>query len=485
MTDNTLLRYRRYEHEKRTKEIFEDLRALYRPQGDPGIFVKVEKINYSNTETEMAESVVLSVFSEKIYEYDRETILAERDDLSVRNYRPFFATIIVPTEDREKLGFFLEMTGRWLPAELMPENSDAPGNPREGVFMATLVCSASPFQVYRHKIRITAGRGPFHFKGKDINDLINADYDPAIMNSCIANVTDIDDELDRAWNPSGYDYIDAYNVGHGNADYIVGGSKRILFDIGYQYKQFPSSTNPSQSLFPKAARSFAMIQPSLVIISHWDLDHFIGCVYVSDDVFKVKWIATTLPEATAKDFSINAFRLAAFLKATHKLMLVDRHDAGGFFGNTDLSADRYLLLKMGCCKKPETRNITKKNSEGLFIEIYNREKVEVLLAGDVSYNSMWGSMFDSEELRFLHVPHHCSKMKLDRLTNSKWDKGDNHAVISTDRAGAGYNEDGKHRSELTGKFGANVHYTCGALSRSVDEIRAVRMRKDGSVQERL
>ena len=67
-----------------------------------------------------------------------------------------------------------------------------------------------------------------------------------------------------------------------------------------------------------------MIQPSLVIISHWDMDHFIGCVYASDDVFKVKWIATTLPEATAKDFSINAFRLATFLKATHKLMLVDK-----------------------------------------------------------------------------------------------------------------------------------------------------------------
>ena len=484
MTDDTAL-YWRDEHKKRTKEIFDGLRTVNRPKGDPGIFVKVEKINYSDTENETAESVVLSVFSEKIYEYDIETVLAERDDLSVRNYRPFFATIIVPTENREKLGFFLEMTGRWMPAVLMSENPDTPENPREGVFKATLVCSASPFKIYARTIRITAGRGPFYFNGKDINDLIRDDYDPAIMNSCIASWDDINAELDNAWNPSGYDYIDAYNVGHGNADYIVGGSKRILYDIGYQYRHFPTSTNPSKALFPKAAGSFAFMKPGLVIISHWDLDHFIGCAYASDDVFKVKWIATTLPDVTDKDFSINAFRLAAFLKATRKLMLVDRK-RGVFLGYTDLSRKHILTVKMGCCHKPETSNITGKNREGLFIEIYNERKhVEVLLAGDVSYNSMWGSMFDSEELRFLHVPHHCSKMKTDRLINSKWDKGDNHAVISTNRIGAKYDEDGDHRRELNGKFKANVHYTSGALSRKADEIRAVRMCKDGSVQERV
>lgn len=494
MTDGIALRYRRDEHEKRTKEIFEDLRNETRSSDDPEFFVRVEQINYSNREDGSAESVELSVFSKKIHDYDKETTLADRNDftirnnLTLRNYRPFFVSIIVPIVDKRNLGFFLEMGYRWFPANIDSRRSEIPGDERRNVFDATLVCSASPFQMDRLKIRIMTGMGPFYFNGVDINDLIKADYDEKLLNSCVASATDIEAELDAAWRHSGYDYIDIYNVGHGNADYIVGGSKRILYDIGYQYRKVPSLTKP---LFPKATGSFARLKPGLVVISHWDSDHFMGCVYASDDVFDVNWIAPTLTSAADKSFSLNAFRLAAFLKAIGKLMLIDRASGCGTFYNTDIYADHVLVLKMGESSKPETRNITVRNREGLFIEIYGkehgREYVETVLAGDVPYNSMFGSLFSSPKLRFMHVPHHCSEMILDKLKTSMWTNDFSHAIISTDKdkTGTSYNENAAHRRELGKKFGTHVHYTIGDLSRNIDEIRAVRLRKDGSVQERV
>jgi hypothetical protein len=210
-------------------------------------------------------------------------------------------------------------------------------------------------------------------------------------------------------------------------------------------------------------------------------------VYASDDIFDVKWIATTLPDATDREFSINAFRLAAFLSATHKLMLIDRRKAGVLCSSTGHPADYYLMLKMGSCKERETSNISKKNREGLFIEIYNKKGVEVVLGGDVSYNSMWRPLFKSKELRFMHVPHHCSKMKLDRLISATWPCDSKHAVISAgrDETGTTYDHYSPHKKELDIKFGKNVHYTSGDLSRNPDELRAVRLCKDGSVKERI
>ena len=469
----------RVDHAARTEAIFKDLRLRQRPDDDPWIFVRVEQINYSNVEVGVAESVELSVFSKKIYEYDKETILAERDDLSIKNYRPFFVSILIPIDDKKKLLFFTELRDRWMPAVIDLRDKEIPGDERRNVFDATLVCSASPFQIDRFRLRIVTGMGPFLFNGKDINDLVKKDYDASIMNNCVADDDDIESELNAAWSPSGYDYIDIYNVGHGNADYIVGGRRRILYDIGYQYRKLPSLT---ASLFPKATRSFAALRPSLVIISHWDSDHFMGCVYLDDAAFDVKWIAPTLTSASDKTFSLNSFRLAAFLKATGKLMLIDRTKI--VFYNTDISADNWLLLKMGISHKPETRNITTRNREGLFIEIYENKCVETLLAGDVPYNSLWGSAFTSAGFHFMHVPHHCSEMILDQLAASTWSGNNRHAVISTDRAGTGYNENAGHRQELDNKFGKNVHYTIGDLSRTPDDIRALRLCRGGSVLER-
>ena len=298
--------------------------------------------------------------------------------------------------------------------------------------------------------------------------MTKTDYNVNQFNNCLVTTKNIIAELSYAWSNKGYKFIDIYNVGHGNADYIVcHDNKRILYDIGAPYKVY------SLKSYPKAKQAFSQLKPNLVIISHWDADHYMGCGYASDDVFDVTWIAPQLVKG--RDNSINLFRLAAYLMATDKLMLVDIKNAGKLVASSG-TKDNAIKLLMGSCTAPETQNITKKNREGLYIELGEKDDKISVLAGDVSYNSMDSSIF-SKPLAFLHVPHHCSKMNTTRLQNSMWGE---EAVISTN-----FNDplgdpdvDAFHQKELIRKFN-NIHYT----SEQKGSLRSIQLHKGGQVKK--
>lgn len=119
-----------------------------------------------------------------------------------------------------------------------------------------------------------------------ILDTINRTYAPSLFvctDSC-----DIETILNNAWANNFPNIIDIYNVGHGNADYIKGKEKRILYDIGCNYRTTPTCCSPE---FPRAAQALRQVKPCCVILSHWDLDHIIGCAYAEPEVFRVPWIA--------------------------------------------------------------------------------------------------------------------------------------------------------------------------------------------------
>ncbi len=289
-----------------------------------------------------------------------------------------------------------------------------------------------------------------------------------------------------AWKNTICNYIDIYNVGKGNADYIVGNNHIILYDIGYQYPV----PNEIDNHFPKATTEFAELKPDLVIISHWDSDHYIGCLYASNDIFKVNWIAPTLTSDSDKHFSLNAFRLAAYLKALNKLVLVNRAKAGRFNVSVKGRYDN-IFLRMGSSLKDN--DITDINREGLYIEISKAGDWGSVLMGDVPYKCAVDSIFKMKHLKLLHVPHHCSKMELEKLIRSSWGGNDGHAVITTRKWSAktkpkkksSYDEGNDHRKTLRKKFGKNVHYTIGSSRRkNVNDIKALRIYRGGNLIER-
>lgn len=489
---------KRIEHNKRVRKIFKDLVHYHSSRNDSIIFgsddqindysnnsimfVRADQINYcSNSENGEPEYVVeLSVLTTMIYEYDQETILIDgKQSISNSNYRPYFVSVIIRISNKnffKNKDFFEKLESRWLPATLHEDMDKTDNEKLENrrthatfhkektyyCFEAFLVCSASPFKIYKRKITIKNGKGTYYFKGIDINVLTANDYDPNNFKNCLST-TKIKQELDNAWSSGGYKYIDIYNVGHGNADYIVGDNKRILYDIG---------SSLSVKRFPKAHDAFSKLKPNLVIISHWDTDHYIGCVYASDDVFNVNWIAPQLIKGNG-EFSINSFRLAAYLNALNKLMLIDRNNSGSF--EVSSGTNNRITLRMGNTVNPETTNITKKNRQGLYLELLENNKKISVLAGDVSYNSMDSSIF-SKELTHLHVPHHCSEMNLDPLNNSRWGK---NAVISSNLSNGKYEDNQNHKTELTRKFQQVLH-----TSEINNDICSIRLNKNGTATMR-
>lgn len=479
-------KYNRKEHKVRVQAIFKELFRNYRALDDSGLFVRADKIIRDTDRKDCPPGYIVefSVLTRKIYDYDKETILryepkrptdnsgqiekSKGDNykdkgISIENYRPFFVSLTIRISEQE-LNRFKDLKNRWLKAELHKKL-------KPGDYSANLICSASPFRRSRKGIKILDDIGSFFFDSKDINNLTKADYDVNKFNNCSAKTNDIEIELDKAWSTEGYKHIDIYNVGHGNADYIVcHDKKKILYDIGVHYPGY------SLKSFQKAADAFKQLKPNLVIISHWDADHYMGCVYANDDVFNVKWIAPFQFTEANDDISINLFRLAAYLMVTDKLMLVDIKNAGKLVASSGTKDNAIKLLMGSCtsCPDKETKNISKKNREGLYIELGEKDDKISVLAGDVSYNSMDNSIF-SKQLIFLHVPHHCSEMKTHRLQNSMWGE---EAVISTNCKDSLGNPDvnASHQKELSRKFN-NIHYT----SEQKGSLRSIQLHKGGKV----
>ena len=477
-------KYNRKEHKVRVQMIFKELVSNYSALDKSGLFVRADRIirDTDSKDCQPRYIVEFSVLTKKISDYDKETILRyepksptensgliekskgenyKDKGISIENYRPFFVFLTISISEQE-LDKFEALKNRWLKAEFHK-------NTRPGDYSANLICSASPFRRSRKGIKILDDKGPFFLDGKNINDLTKDDYDVNKFNICSDLLNNVKKELDNAWSAKGYEYIDIYNVGHGNADYIVcRDEKSILYDIG--------ATHPGYSLksYPKAAHAFNQLKPNLVIISHWDADHYMGCVYASDYVFDAKWVAPFQFTEANESISINLFRLAAYLSATGKLILIDTNNAGKLVASSGIN-DNAIKLRMGSCTALETQNITKKNRKGLYIELGEKDDKISVLAGDVSYNSMDGSIF-SKQLTFLHVPHHGSKMILSRLLNCQWGKS---AVIST-KYELGITEvNSSHERVLNTTFNKSVHNT----SEQHGRLRSIRLLKGGLVQK--
>lgn len=119
-----------------------------------------------------------------------------------------------------------------------------------------------------------------------------------------------------------------------------------------------------------------------------------------------------------------------------------------------------MTAVISCAKDVEIRlwlgsgydkHITLENRRGLILEIADRRSrnPHVLLAGDVPYQCMPDIL--NIPVDFMHVPHHCSNMLLDRL--KKIPGGGNCAVISTNRDRNGnINYDSVHHDELECRF---------------------------------
>lgn len=394
-----------------------------------------EKTYIEEMSPEDTQYTRISLLTDDMLAYDSEMFRIEDGTVLRDNYRPYFASFNVPLNDNRN---DIEAIGDgWRIGRLIsPGESDT----NEAVLLnGFLETSASPVNYLDDKKLLVFTDRTID---KSVLDRINSTYDP--NNFMISDNKDIEQILNDAWEQDFPNTIDIYNVGHGNADYIKGANHRILYDIGYNYRSFPSY---HQSKYLKAVNAIRHLKPSCVILSHWDMDHIIGCAYAQKDIFNSKWIAPFLVSSKDKKATPNSIRLAHYLKVLGNLCLVDRDQKNKLIATIACAYGIEMKLWLG----GGSSRLTPKNREGLMIEIIDGTKTysHVLLAGDVPYKCMPDIL--SNPIDFIHVPHHCSNMELDRLRSIPG-KGI-CAIISTNRKKCGgFNYDANHHGELEKKF---------------------------------
>lgn len=203
----------------------------------------------------------------------------------------------------------------------------------------------------------------------------------------------------------------AYNIGHGNFIQLRGDYSypSMIYDIGYITKLQNTINKKS------ANKALLQLKASIVIISHWDSDHYWGA-YTNEKLWNVPWIA---PDCAEKG-NITGKRLIRFLKKLKKMYLIKRlHTNQGTtsltqpFAKLELKQQDFQLeIYRGCGKD---RRITEKNCEGIVVKITNNT-VSTLMCGDVPYFCLSDiSTTKQQSYEYMIVPHHCSEMDTSKL----------------------------------------------------------------------
>ena len=206
--------------------------------------------------------------------------------------------------------------------------------------------------------------------------------------------------------------INVYKVGDGNCNYIYIGKSRVLYDIGYNIHSWPKQ-NINECIYKPYVCASRRFKPSIVIISHWDLDHFIGCAYANKALFEVPWI---VKESNDK-IAVSAQRLIKYLYIKGILY---------FYNNINNNNNNsFIKIHIG---KGKDKDVSKANCEGIYVVIeYDGKKA--LLTGDVPYKCM----NHESDIIFMVAPHHGGKMEYidDFFNNCNRDKVKKIAIFST------------------------------------------------------
>ena len=161
--------------------------------------------------------------------------------------------------------------------------------------------------------------------------------------------------------------------------------------------------------FP-ASEHIQRLRPDGVILSHWDLDHILGCTYADPGAFEKTWIA---PEYMT---TLSAYRVARYVQIVGNLCLVPTATAPRHLATA--TARNYQARLYQGANSGERMTLT--NQCGLLLEIKAtinaNESVNVLLTGDVPYNSMPDELVNGTTLyNYIHIPHHCRRMDRTRF----------------------------------------------------------------------
>lgn len=356
-------------------------------------------------------TLMISILTDKMLNYDSSILNEGKRYIQEKKYRPYFM-FFVSSLEKDACEKYNERIGTWAVANFSDNNENSNGLSGYVEFAASPV-RYSPLE--RTLIIEDDELDP------DIVEEINRTYIiPPILDD-----RSIQRHLKNELANVQIDFAKIYKVGNGNCIYL-NGSKRVLFDIGFNQRSGEAFILPQ---YANARRAISNIRPDDVIISHWDVDHYIAVVYARNDVFEKPWF---VPQIVDSD-TVGVRRLAAYINILSggKLYQIRRRDRSDFevlaTVNKKSSRNRIIVCR------GEGNLITDKNERncnGIGILVLNR-KVKALFQADIPYDNLTEFLWRKDaSYDYLVVPHHGAYEDTYNLDKSKNIKG--IAIVSGD-----------------------------------------------------
>lgn len=343
-------------------------------------------------------------------------------------YRPFFLEFsgyCGRQGIRELLTTLGEAESTYLSGYFVPEeNSDFIDMPENyydhrviAVVEGNLIASASPIALIRGKLVIVEDKSGIDPEFADIlNDKI---YQCKQTPYTSANADQISKRLMGTAIEDTPNHINVYNVGQAYCAEIKMKNGKVIFsDIGLTKDKIELNTSEVK----RAKSKIFSVNPQMVILSHWDLDHILGVTNASDSIYDALWIVPdlwglkTIKRNGMIDNSLisdSAKRLLKYLDWKNRNQLIILGDTLSkrlIYENAAKtmsiwSGERRSVSGVNYNKEKYT--ITKANNFGLMVFLKN--KLSALLPGDCEYSVMADDLLE-KEVNYYVVSHHCSKM---------------------------------------------------------------------------
>lgn len=250
-------------------------------------------------------------------------------------------------------------------------------------------------------------------------------------------------------NASKYDYTDltVYNVGQGNMVYISDRNNkyRILFDVGVEKSKIFNS---------HVEKYLKKMKPSMIILSHWDLDHILAVKFIKDENWPRIWITSDIIERKG-DIILSAHRLAMYLSKNNMLYMV----SGNYDGKIVFELKNLRIYKGnadadGAGKEENDYN----NNHGLILTIKSGS-CNAVLPGDCEYMA-WPESISliKNEYDILLVPHHGA---LCNLKDSEYSNDYMLGIISYGSGNVHKHPSGEMMLKLSNKYNCDIIGTEG------------------------
>lgn len=339
---------------------------------------------------------------------DSEFLRQENDEVN-KVYRPYFYEFFIDKTETKKTQNFLELN-TFYTVRLHSDIDDMSPDSQSEVLKGELFYSASPPRQVKAFIEFLAK--PNEEQLEKIKDLYQETIDAIKLNEDKEDIYNhFFEDIRHGYYPN---KITVYNVGQGNSVKIQLASDKnedsfaIVFDIGR------SRRLGEGKIFDKNAEKAAknLSNKSMFILSHWDLDHIQGVIYLRKEQFETTWIVPQLPSGASK----SAERLAAYLSVIHNIK--DVFISSCLNGKVIFNRNNFKLGK-GHGKNSNRKvgeyrtRYNDKNNLGLVLSIRGRDNQKVLLPGDCEYIQLPCEFL--QEYNLMIASHHGARTQINNI----------------------------------------------------------------------